>query len=203
MKDRNVAKNVAQMKGNQKFTRTGGEVYYILRGCRAMPVAGCLGVHDAGKQSCAGQVGELHATSRNCPIRFTQNFPNSMCDWLTVLVAPRASVGEKAHVHSTRPAVTRQQYISIPPGYCMTGPWRTKMASHSSAPNASLPHLLHSRTRTHQSLIYSIGPTGVTAVSESFETSTEHPGLTDPPGSRYAPLLRLISRCQCRNPKSK
>src|SRR6266702_1615731 len=81
MKDRNVAMNVVEMK-EKKSLCTGGEIYYILRVCGAMPVAGCLGVHDAGKQSYAERVGERVAhtyihTYSTCTIGFAQNFPNS------------------------------------------------------------------------------------------------------------------------------
>lgn len=71
MKDRNVARNVVGMKG-KKFHMQGGEINYILQGCGAMPVAGCLGVHDAGKQSGVERVGERvghTGTHSTCPIQ--------------------------------------------------------------------------------------------------------------------------------------
>jgi hypothetical protein len=52
MKDRNVAMNVVKMKG-KSLHEPEANIF-----CRTMPVVGCLGVHDAGKQSYAEHVGE-------------------------------------------------------------------------------------------------------------------------------------------------
>ena len=77
-----------------------------------MPVAGCLGVRDAGKQSCAEQVGDSvrvgvgHAQFSK--FGFTQKFPKSTCDWLVEWSR------KIKHVHSTYSAVIPNIYLLYP-----------------------------------------------------------------------------------------
>jgi hypothetical protein len=135
-------------------------------------------------------------------------FPLSSIGWSNLLPRARLSVplGEmkgkaKLRGASSIPIRGRPSNSCSTLSCCyMTGPWRTKTVSRSSAPILSLPRPLYLSIHTRRTLTYSIGPMDVTAVSASFDMSSVRSGWTDPSGSKSVQLTRRASTCQCRTP---